>query len=689
MSEFNGLGDYQEYEAPSWSFDDVLKGVSDFFSGGWLMSPTYGMLNKAAETAGNVLEDATGIKSTVKDLNGGEDFGATQKALQNIYLGTPFGIMETAKDTVKNLRDPERKGKFGGSAGGNIDYQREVPFAEVNDKPYDPFGDYHLDTSGYPNNPEDPFNNYATPWTFSLNDMQNAIMGAYSQAGNARDGEKYLYGSNFDESGNVINKASKEGEQRQQDIKNKASYLSHEQDPSVLENFARYSEGSGEVGNPVTNSAMDQTLTKSSKDYLDLEERINNPKTTPEERKQLKAQQDELLKGSSNSAPAEEGLPEWQPQDPNELAFRIIQEVYGVDPNDAAAMRQWIDENKAYGTLGEDQTLNYDTFEADAAKGPASQAIAEASATQGTSSDPAAVVNAAQEAQMTGENNRADIGVGGRPAIENAIARAMMADDDAYLDWVPSEIYARFLEEGGGNAQAYPTLLDFQLDSSQEEFYEFIEVCNQLYGMYSSLFTDGQFDQDKYDIWWADCKAKNILGDQRAHDVFCVDYQNSEAYIDALYGGRFSQALANGYSEEQVRAEMARYVRTAIIQAMEMNMQRDSGTLDSTFGNGMFKTGSTWTPTVAEDMLERIYGDEGIDVGTYEEGGEYSAHNNADASELFADNVDWDRILGSQKEREQWANDLNLNNMDSAALEDIIMQMMIARNQAANKPYRG
>lgn len=517
--------------------------------------------------------------------------------------------------------------------------------------------------------------------TYSLHDLENAMSGAYVNAGNRQGDENYAYG--FTNNGERPNNQSVEGQQRQQDILGKTINANAALNQPLGDMAARWTEGSEDVSGSLSNTALEQNRIRQSDEYKKLIDIANSPQYSEEKQREAWNEAQAMLENVSVLGDNDyQPLPEYVPVTDKQRANAILRDVWGVDPDDPRAVAKFVEANKAAGVLGENDRLDYSTY------GPISQAIDETFAAQGTGSDPAEMVNAAQEAQMTGENNRADIGVGGRPAIENAVAQAMAAYGDEYLDWVPSEIYARFLEEGGGNAQAYPTLLDFQLDSSQEEFYEFIEVCNQLYGMYSSLFTDGQFDQDKYDIWWADCKARNILGDQKAHDVFCVDYQNSEAYIDALYGGRFSQALANGYSEEQVRAEMALAVRSAIIQAMEMNMQRDSGTLDSTFGNGMFKTGSTWTPNVSEDMLERIYGDEGIDVGTYEEGGEYSAHNNADASKLFENNVDWDKILGSQKEREQWANDLNLNNMDSAALEDVIMQMMIARNQAANKQFR-
>lgn len=700
MSEFDGLGDYQEYAAPSWSFDDVLKGVSDFFSGGWLMSPTYGVLNKAAETAGNVLDDATGIRSAVKDLNGGEDFGAVQKALQNIYFSSPFGVLETAQDTVKNLTDPERKGKFGGSAGGNIDYQREDPFAEVSDKSYDPFGGYHL------NNSDNPFGDYhlnlgeqpaGDAWggltednygTYSLHDLENAMSGAYVNAGNRQGDEKYAYG--FTNNGERPNNQSIEGQERQQAILGKTMNTNAALNQSLGDMAARWTEGSEDVSGSLSNTALEQNKIRQSDDYKKLIDIATSHEYSEEEQRKAWNEAQAML--ANASVPGDNGpepLGEYVPVTDQQRANTILRDVWGVDPEDRRALAEFVEANKAAGILGENDRLDYSTY------GPISQAINETFAAQGTGSDPVEMVNAAEEAQMSGENDagaanpapRADINNASRPAIENAVAQAMYAYGDEYLDWVPSEIYARFLESGGGNAQAYPTLLDFQLDSSQAEFYEFIEVCHQLYGMYSELYADGEFDQDKYDIWWAANEEKNVLGDQSAHDVFCVDYQNSELYIDALYGGAYSQAVANNQiTEEEARSDLAKRVRVAIIQAMEMNMYRDTGYLNSSYGpENQFTTTSTWTPSVSEDMIERLYKSGDIDVGTYQEGGEYSAHNNANQ----ATEPNWDILLGSVEDRNNWANNLDLNGLSEAQLDDIIMQMMIARNQAANKPYRG
>lgn len=521
--------------------------------------------------------------------------------------------------------------------------------------------------------------------TFTLGDLQNAMSGAYANAGLRQGDESYYY--NLDDEGNRPGEQSAEGLARQEAIRGKASNANSAMNQGLGDQIARLTEGSEDVVGPVSNSAMNINAVKQSQEYKDINAKLNDYRTTPEEREALLEQRKALVNGAIDTSTGEQ-LPAYEAPTDMQRAYSVLENAFGVDPNDYEALAQFVNANKDASTLGEGQTLDYSTMEAveaAATKGPASAAIAESTATQGVNSDPVAITNAAQEAQMNGENDRGAIMPGSRPEIENAIAKAMAESGDDYLNWVPSEIYARFLEAGGGNAQAYPTLLDFQLDSSQEEFSEFIEVCHQLYGMYSELYKDGGFSQDDYDIWWAACKEKNRLGDDSVKDVFCVDYENSRNYVDALYGNRFSQMEASGqYSREQITELMANTVRATILTAMSNGLGRDLGMVDSTFGNGQFTTQSTWTPNVMEDMLRQLYSNPNVNVGDYEEGGTYSAHNMAGGE----DEVNWAAILGDPSQRYEWAKNLDVSNASAGDLDNYLAQMMLAYGLAPDDEYR-
>lgn len=163
--------------------------------------------------------------------------------------------------------------------------------------------------------------------------------------------------------------------------------------------------------------------------------------------------------------------------------------------------------------------------------------------------------------------------------------------------------------DGGAQFSAFATPLEFQMYAGPEQFYEYVQFCNDTFGLYTRLEDeDGTINYDEFLKWYQKCKNEYDLissfqpEDETQYflniDVFAFDVRSAQDTLDYMSSIGYSPNLdaaslyALSLGERQAR------------KGGELKMSVDE----------------------ANAILDQL-GEEGYDAGVYREGGEYSARN--------------------------------------------------------------